>query len=308
MRRRAASGTVAFRGDSVFEAGKTYDAFYGEDRAHVFDADFTRDTMMFAINYNGREYLSREGSFQVHSSEPGKRAGTYDVYATNDAGEVGHFTGRWDYCSYGIRRDCDYNVTGALERRARFTSAAVFDAEAEPNDCRVLVDEATGGVQVDLEVAIWRGMSVTQLYTAGCDPGNQTGLNENRFTFKTGGWKGPGKYGPFKSTKFLQPDGKELLLPSLHWQTPLSFQDVERYSGNFQFCFFSTPITEGLDPFYARTNEGALCEYEIRTEPGYVSISCDDVYHSHTSLRTFVDPRAATGAVHMESDCDVEFK
>ncbi|MDF3064646.1 MAG: hypothetical protein K0R38_247 [Polyangiaceae bacterium] len=300
--------TVAFRGDSVFEAGRNYKAFYGEERAHVFDADFARDTMMFAINYNGREYLSREGSFRVDFSETGKRAGTYDVYAMNDVGEVGHFTGRWDYCSYGIRRDCDYNVTGALERQARFTSPAVFDAEAEPSDCRVLVDEATGGVQVDVELAIWRGMSVTQLYTAGCDPGNRTGLNKNRFTFKTGGWKGPGKYGPFKSTKFVQAGGQELLLPSLYWQTPLSFQDVEYYSGNFQFCFFSKPIVDALDPFYARTNEGSVCEYEIRTEPGYVAISCSDVYHSHSALRTYVQPSAANGPFHMESDCDVEFK
>jgi hypothetical protein len=299
--------TVAFRGDSVFEAGQTYQAFYGKDEAHVFDADFERDTMMFAINYNGREYLSREGSFVVDFSETGKRAGTYDVFAMNDAGEVGHFTGRWDYCSYGIRRDCDYNVTGALERKARFSSPAVFDAEAEPSDCRVLVDDATGGVQVDVEVAIWRGMSVTQLYTAGCDPGNQTGLNKNRLTFKTGGWKGPGKYGPFKSTKFTS-GGKELFLPSLYWQTPLSFQDVEYYTGNFQFCFFSKPITQGLDPFYARTNEGSVCEYEIRTDPGFVSISCDNVYHSHSVLRTFPHPDVANGDFHMESDCDVEFK
>lgn len=299
--------TVAFRGDSVFEAGKTYQAFYGKDEAHVLDAKFDRDTMMFAINYNGREYLSREGSFVVDFSEPGKRAGTYDVYAMNDAGEVGHFQGRWDYCSYGIRRDCDYNVTGALERKARFKSPAVFDAEAEPSDCRVLVDEKTGGVQVDVELAIWRGMSVTQLYTAGCDPGNQTGLNKNRLTFKTAGWKGPGKYGPFKSTKFTSA-GKELFLPSLYWQTPLSFQDVEFYSGNFQFCFFSKPITEGLDPFYARTNEGSVCEYEIRTEPGFVSISCSNVYHSHSALRTFPHPEQANGDFQMESDCDVEFK
>jgi hypothetical protein len=300
--------TVAFRGDSVFEAGKPYDAFYGDDQAHVFDADFTRDTMMFAINYNGREYLSREGTFRVDFAETGKRAGSYDVYAMNDAGEVGHFQGRWDYCSYGIRRDCDYNVTGALERRARFTSPAVFDADAEPSDCRVLVDEATGGVQVDLEVAIWRGMSVTQLYTAGCDPGNQTGLNKNRLTFRTGGWKGPGKYGPFKSTKLGTFGGQELLLPSLSWQTPLSFQDVEYYTGNFQFCFFSKPITEGLNPFFARTNEGSVCEYEIRTDPGYVSISCDNVYHSHSNLRTFANPSSANGEFHMESDCDVELK
>ncbi len=299
--------TVAFRGDSVFEAGKTYPAFYGRDEAHVSDARFERDTMMFAINYNGREYLSREGSFVVDFSELGKRSGSYDVFAMNDAGEVGHFKGRWDYCSYGIRRDCDYNVTGALERKARFSSPAVFDAEAEPSDCRVLVDEKTGGVQVDVELAIWRGMSVTQLYTAGCDPGNQTGLNKNRLTFKTGGWKGPGKYGPFKSTKFTSA-GKELFLPSLRWETPLSFQDVEYYTGNFQFCLFSKPITQGLDPFYARTNEGSVCEYEIRTDPGFVSISCDNVYHSHVALRTFPHPEQANGDFHMESGCDVEFK
>jgi hypothetical protein len=51
-----------------------------------------------------------------------------------------------------------------------------------------------------------------------------------------------------------------------------------------------------------------VCEYEIRTDPGFVSISCDNVYHSHTALRTFPHPEAANGDFHMESDCDVEFK
>jgi hypothetical protein len=302
--------TVAFRGDSTFPVGKKLKVFYADHEALTFDAQFPVDTMMFAINYNGKEYLSREGSLQVDFSEAGKRSGTYDLYASADDGEVGHFTGRWDYCAYGVRRDCPYNVDGARGAKAKFTSALVYDAETEPNDCRVFVDEKTGGVEVDLEVSIWRGMSITQLYTAGCDLGLQSGVNANRFTFKTGGWKGPGKYGPFKSVKVREAQGGEpaLFLPSLYWKTPLSFQDVKYYSTNFQFCFANEDRVNAAS-FAAYTQEDSVCEYEIRTDPGHVDISCSNVYHASPAIeQTYGRPELMSAPFSLSADCLVEYK
>lgn len=302
--------TAVFRNDSDFPVGETFKAFYADHEALTFDAQFPVNTMMFAINYNGKEYSSREGSIDVTFSETGKRAGTYDIYAMADDGEVGHFKGRWDYCAYGVRRDCPYNVEGARGAKAKFSSPAVFEAEAEPNDCRIFIDEQTGGVQVDLEVSIWRGMSITQLYTAGCDLGLQGGLNANRFTFKTGGWTGPGKYGPYKSVKVKEAtaDQSALYLPSMYWKTPLSFQDVKYYSTNFQFCFANEdPVNAST--FAAYTQEGSVCEYEIQTDPGHVAITCSNVFHGSPALeQTWGRHELVNGDFSMSSDCLVEYK
>jgi hypothetical protein len=75
----------------------------------------------------------------------------------------------------------------------------------------MLVDRATGALQVDMELIQWGGVNTTQLFVQECEqstgmpPCRKAGETacfpppRNRFTFRAGGVTGPGSYGPFQA-------------------------------------------------------------------------------------------------------------
>lgn len=306
--------TMVFREGSQFKAGGVIGLHKPIDQDFVASFSFPKNAAVVAINYQGKEYVASEGSVSFDSYEAGKAAGTYDGYFALDDGAIGHFSGKFDFCSYGVRRDCPYNVVGAFAQKATVTSMSVNAADAEPGACRVLVDRATGGLQLDLDLAIWRKMSVTQLYTAGCDPGNQSGLNANRLTFKSGGWKGPGHYGPFKSVKVADadPDAStgELWLPSLAWTSPASFSDLLTFDNPGAYCLWQKQLLSYENAYKGYSTANSQCEYTITESPGHVDLTCTKVWHY---TRFFSDWATRLGnddipPLTLSSDCDVVYK
>jgi hypothetical protein len=61
--------------------------------------------------------------------------------------------------------------------------------------------------------------------------------------------------------------------------------------------------------FIAHTQEGSVCEYEIKTDPGHVDISCTNVRHASPAFQeTFGRVELENGPFSMSADCLVEFK
>ncbi len=269
---------------------------------------------VMAIHYAGREHVAKAGKLFVEEvegrgQEMSRGRGRYEAVIDVD-GVEGRFTGQWEFCEYGVRRDCPYSIKGGLQKPLRISTMSVADADAEATDCRIVVDDATGAVQMDLQIDIFRGMSITQLF-AGCDLEQTRGYNANRLTFRTGGWKGPGKYGPFRSTDFDW-NGKKIRLPVVEWDFAMAFVDRLSFTRTESYCLWQENFVgaaAGSLSYDAYLRDGATCEYTITESPGHIELRCDDFWHYSNYFVDFAQLRTQPAPpLELSADCRVEHK
>jgi hypothetical protein len=163
---------------------------------------------------------SRSGSLRLDGFSPTEGAGTLDVIATSatDGRDV-RMRGPFDFCAYGDRADCPYLTRGGLTKKVRFRDPDGYTSKGDEtlaSDCRVLIDRASGGVQVDLELGIFNGAVVAR-WQARCD--GPVPPERSRSVFRPGGVTDPWTCGPFttqRSTDEVSLPRFELELRLLH--------------------------------------------------------------------------------------------
>lgn len=245
------------------------------------------------VQYGGHVWVSREGSVQLTRNEGNLVEGHFDVIATNENGERAHLFGPMDWCAYGNRADCPYQTHGGLTKEISYSEPDGFDCDdgCMLSECRVLIDRATGGVQVDGRFGLFRHINVGHWpyqceYPSALDGG---------FTFRSGGVDGPGTYGPFRShdTELIVDDEWPLVLPEFELFVPKSW-----------FGWSTACLTDWGKYIYAHQVSGeTVCSFTIEDgEPGRFSLECTDAMHGES--HTFAPVQ---GDFTLEADCDVRY-
>ncbi len=210
--------------------------------------------------------------------------GYYGTFVS-DSGEVAQISGAIDMCDQTTHPECPYTIENVLPYKFE-AATRVLSAWGEATACRAIIDPATGGLQVDMEAAVWNGINISQLFRTSCPQREDVDPDwyGNRMTFKAGGVTGPGAYGPFRVTNF---DGTQL--PSLEWRAPAIFVGQSNRIGmlNFyQVCGSPEPYvfkTMDWTNYDKEVGVDSQCSFEITDgDPGLVSIHCTEVMHDRT--------------------------
>jgi hypothetical protein len=247
-------------------------------------------TASVQIIYGEDIWVARQGTVRLDQHEPGKGSGAFEVVATSatDA-RVVRMVGPFDFCDYGRRTDCPYLTGGGLTKRVRFMDPDGYTEGGDDtfaSDCRVLIDRASGGVQVDLQIGVFNGVAVSR-WQDQCDL--LVPPRTNGFVFRSGGVTGPGTYGPFATRRYSE----QLLLPWFELRLPLL------YYGGSGACL----TLYNREPMVARASEGTTCTYTISESPGTFELDCTDAEHAEVA-----PPYLKRGDFHLEADCDVRYR
>jgi hypothetical protein len=202
----------------------------------------------------------------------GRYSGTFVNQDTNEEAQV---QGWVDICDQVTHPECPYTIDGALPYRFETTNdlAPVW---GEATSCRAVIDTATGGLQVDMQAAVWNGNNITQLYRSSCPEHEDSNPDwyANRLTFRAAGVTGPGNYGPWRVTDF-----GGVQLPSIEWTVPAVFAAAANRVEAGAF----TPTCNDPAPYVLRTvtydgageGNGSTCSFSITAgDPGRVFIEC----------------------------------
>lgn len=234
-----------------------------------------------------------------YETEPRKGVGRYEAVLVEKTlgnkltGRFGRARGAIDWCAYGKRADCPIQIDTRLTRKATYRAPLVVTRETSGedlvNECRVLIDKATQGVQVDLEMATKGGIPVTQLEPV-CNPGQPHIARANSFVFRAGGVPGPGVYGPLGVNLY-----GGVALPQVTWTMPKTW-DANNPS---EYC--STMRGEQLQ---VELSEEASCSWEIQENPGRFTLKCAE------AIAVAQGARGGTqrGPLELSADCDVRYR
>lgn len=238
-------------------------------------------------------WVAQEGSIELTDNEGDKGAGTFTVLATSgDIDGVAEITGQFDWCAMGLRTDCPHASNGGLEKAV---SVQFSDWRERPDtyasECRVLIDPATQGVQVDLQIGVFNGVNVG-LWGNQCEAPYVT---PGTFSFRSGGVSGPGTYGPHTSRiGFVNGATEAIHLPELQYTAPLVWYGWSCLSYGDAVQVFSQ-ASETLDP--------TECTWTIDESPGKFTLDCENTW-----LRAGrTDAASQDNAFHLEADCDVRY-
>ena len=265
------------------------------------------------INFEGTEWHTQTGCMKFSHYEestnthPGKAVGEYEIIVSGGTDSIvfASVTGQLDWCEYGNRDDCPIEFNVGLTKQVSvnapggFVKYQVTDAFAdgfgEATACRVLIDNTTGGVRVDMELGSWLGLPITQ-YGAFCwGAGVQKTPPRNYFLFESWGVTGPGTYGPSESCE---------VGPSFHWEVPRTWEGRM----DFDMC---TKIDVEHSTSWVDPTEDSVCTFSIEEDPGKFSLNCTE-----TRWNTLVGPKPSDpdvvaktfGDFHLEADCDVVYR
>lgn len=216
------------------------DTLYDDSPAIATEANLgAENTVALTFTTRGTTWVAREGRVRVIENDGDRMSGTYDVLAEDPQGNRLNIRGPFDFCAYGARTDCPHQSAGGLETRVGFDDSAGAVAAFESSyttECRVLIDRASGGLQVDLQLGVFNGINIAH-WVDGCEVPRAP---LDRFTFRSGGVDGPGAYGPFTTRSLPDPrGGADVVLPQLDVQLPLHYlgrrtaclTDMGRYIG-----------------------------------------------------------------------------
>ena len=261
------------------------------------------------IRYGGARWVMRSGDMVLGPSPfPQRTTGWYDGLFAGPGGETARIHGLLEWCEPSLE-DCPYKIDA--EFGAPFqVRTAVGDAWGEANACRALIDRASGGLQVDLQVGSWRGVNVGQLWSRSCGQALRGEINKNHMVFRAGGVDGPGRYGPFRTTDF-----EGTLLPHLEWTLPATFW-FHDWGQQWSFALLCSELNnhggfrtqaDGFGVFGDSTGGPSICEFEIEEDPGTFKLSCSRVVPAYDGNAGRQRTRQAVGELHLTAACDVRY-
>mgnify|MGYP006928185953 CR=1 FL=1 len=281
---RTGTPQILWSDDGTVE-GRRCDTFISPATVSVMEVgeqDFVPNLKIHAFGQKWVSTVESEGTLIVDQAVGDWYfRGQYSTQLWAPDGTKADFNGWIDYCDQTQHPECPYTIANVLPYTFE-TSHYLMNAWGEANDCRAIIDPATGALQVDVSTAVWNGINISQLYRTSCPEREDIDPTwyGNRMTFKAGGVTGPGKYGPFRVTDF---GGTQL--PSLSWDVPPIFvgQANRVQMHNFyQYCSdengafnFSTMT---WSDYGSSVGVNSQCSFEITEgDPGNVSILCTEV-------------------------------
>lgn len=220
--------------------------------------------MSLLIEFGEETWVSRSGTVTLPELLGDRASGEFDVIATNSDNEELRIKGPIDFCDYLGSDACPYgfDTTGLpIDVSFNFSDdswGATQDTYA--TDCQAVIDSASGGMQVDMQIGVWKGRNIAD-YQVQCDFPYPT---SNSFRFRTGGVTGPGTYGPWATTSHTV--GAETVeLPELDMKIPKVYYGFSCLSDYDQKLQVNTS-----------ESGGSSCEFTVEQgEPeGFFSLSC----------------------------------
>lgn len=152
----------------------------------------------------------------------------------------------------------------------------------------MLIDESTGGMQMDLQIGVFNGVNVG-LWGNQCE---RTYAHPGTIRFRTGGVTGPGSYGPVNADiGFVEGDDSAIHLPELSMVMPLPWYGWSCLEYD-SFVYVDSTWSESLPP--------TTCSWTIEQDPGRFTLDCTD-----TRVRTGIDAGSGGHEFHLAADCDV---
>ncbi len=275
----------------------------------------TINSGLLALNLGGVAYLMMDGDITFDpGSRRAKASGTYDgtFEPISEQGEPLRVRGRFDYCHLPTEADCPYKIEGQLDFPFTVSSPKLGQSiPGEATDCRVIVDSNTGSTQLDMQIGVYRGVNLGQLFDNCVDVLDFLDyelINDNRLRYRTGGVTGAGTFGPYVSQAWDDGSGGTEVLPELEWKMPPSF--VYMYTGAAEttsVCHFL--LQSGCDGFpcdgsYVRTQPDlSQCTLTL-SEPDHVNLSCEDT----VSMVPNLPPLFEEGDFELDATCRIVYR
>lgn len=264
--------------------------------------------------HRGSLWRSHDGCIKLDSYEPttktspGRGSGEFEVVVVETpvnsmvgTGRYGIARGRVEWCEHSNRPDCGVAAASTGLVKAVEIDAPGGEVSFKPTDafrnttgmateCRMLIDQASGGLRVDMELGEFAGLPVL-LYGKSCfGDGLQRAPMPNHFTFETAGVTGPGAYqtaercGPGSDFK-----------PWLQWDVPRSWEGRT----SFQECLL------GYLNAQSSVTPTELTTCELTVAESRFELSCNEV--------RWAPPPGSPGKVQfgpltMAMDCDLEYR
>lgn len=247
------------------------------------------------FNRGDEWWVAIDGDVTLTTRQNGILAGGYTVEAAQVVdgaltGERAAISGRFDACVYSSGgADCRY-VADYEELPEVSIDAPVVDGDGQAAVCRMLIDEASGGVRVDMVLATWRGDNVADIWTPQCNTAYQD-VPTTSFVFHGVEYDGPGTYGPYTARQV-----GDQWVPGFSWSYPKTFIGLGDYN---QACavYYEPPAT-------VTPTTGSACTYSIETEPGRFSLTCTETEERGSGVLNY----GSQGDFAIEMDCDVRFR
>ena len=227
--------------------------------------------MTLQVKYGDETWTARTGAITIPEIVNERGAGEFDVTATNDAGETLRVRGPIDFCNYVSSEDCPYGFDASdlpMDVAINYSDDAWgAPTDTYATDCRAVIDTATGGLQVDLQLGVWKGRNIS-LYQVQCDMPYST---VNSLRFRSGAVTGPGQYGPW-ATSTHTVGSETYALPELDFQVPLVY---------YGFSCLSDYDKKLMT--YTSELAGSACEFSVtQGDPlGSFELSCTDVQRGY---------------------------
>ena len=233
------------------------------------------DWAVLWINQGGERWAAVSGELSLSTRTDGLVVGRYDVEAQPLTAEGGlggqraRAQGELDACVYSAGADCPHEAADSELPRVT-VDGPVLSGEGEAAVCRILLDEATGGLRVDMVLATWGGSNVADIWTPVCNLGfAASGVPTTSFVFHGAGVSGSGSYGPSAAAT-----SAGVVVPGFTWSWPKTLLPL-------------TDPTAACDAYYgapavATTGAGSACSFDLDEEDGGFSMSCSAVTEDGT--------------------------
>lgn len=276
------------------------DTFWGGDvTLWTSGATMPENGMTLQIAYGGDVWVARGGQVTVELAD-GDAAfgtGTYDVTATNDAGDTAHLSGPLQWCDFTVRDDCPYASTSELEKSVSIDlwDGALVGEGTQLTDCRVLIDPTRAAAQVDLQIGVLNGVNA-DAWPYLCDL--PFALPQS-LQLRIPGVSGPGAY-TIAAAGFPHPNptytGQQLVLPAVDLVLPTLW-------------FGATSCFEPTKAIVVASSTGSTyppagpttCDFVIDEAAGRFEASCTDV-----AAAWGFDPFSPTN-LRIAADCEVRY-
>jgi hypothetical protein len=232
--------------------------------------------MSLLIEFGDETWVSRSGTVTLPELLDDRAAGEFDVIATNQDNEELRIKGPIDFCDYLGSDTCPYGFdTTGLSTDVSFSfsdDSWGVTSQTYATECQAVIDSATGGMQVDMQLGVWKGRNIAD-YQVQCDYPYPT---SNHFRFRTGGVTSPGSYGPWVTAPHTV-GGEVYELPEVDMEIPLVYYGFSCLSD------YDRKLSVG-------TSEaaGSSCQFTVEQgDPeGYFSLSCTSAQRSYVGVPT----------------------
>lgn len=277
------------------------DTFWGGDvTLWTSGGTMPQNGMTLQIAYGDDVWVARSGSVTVDlaDGDVAMGEGTYDIQATSQNDDrVARLRGPIQWCDFTVRDDCPYASTSGLEKSLELDlwGGPLVTEGTQLTDCRVLIDPARAGAQVDLQIGVLNGVNA-DAWPHLCD---LSFALPQKLQFQIPTVTGPGTY-DLTAQAFPHPNptytGQQLVLPAIDLQLPILWFGATSCFEPTKMVRVGSSVGLGYPP-----SGPTQCSFVIDETNGRFEADCTNV-----SAAWGYDFPGATD-LRVAADCDVRY-